>query len=107
MCMILNAEQFMGAVAFSFCQNERKSISFSDFYKLEKRVARELRTSKQNAILSISKDDVYSTIKSYRSLYRSTDKDISFIDEGYLYKNYFLGGITKDLTSTLTKMILE
>ena len=107
MCMILNAEQFMGAVAFSFSQMERKSISFSDFYKLEKRVARELRTSRQNAILSISKDDVFSTIKSYKSLYSFTDKDISFIDEGYLYKNYFLGGITKDLTNTLTKMILE
>ena len=107
MCMILNAEQFMGAVAFSFCQEERKSISFSDFCKLEKRVSRELRTSKKNVILSISKDDLYSTINSYKSLYTFSDNNISFINEGDLYKNYFLGGITKDLTSTLTKMILE
>lgn len=105
--MILNAEQFMGAVAFSYIQNNRKAISLNDFYQLERRVSKELRASKENVILSVNRTELYSTLKSYKSLYNFTDEDISFIDDGNQYKNYFLGGITKDLTNTLSKMILN
>lgn len=113
MCKIINAKQVMGSILMELLQQDKKSISIKNIFRIENVIDMRLRRE-VSAIIAMSIEDIYQVIESYEniiSLGANTiyirECDYELINMKVIIEDYFLSGIPDDIAQVMSISIKE
>lgn len=113
MCRYLYADQVIGNTFIELLKKNISRIKLTDLNEVERNLDRNLR-EKNNTVVCMSIRDVYATVEKYNTIFevredalalRESHKEVNTETIIDLLKDYFLFGLPKDISETVTSSV--